>query len=249
MKRRNVGLLTAVCVLLVAAMIGCGDKETGSVVTADQATGETRSAKFITSDGWTILGDFYEPPGRTKGVVVLMHQRGGSAEDWHALSMAIKQAGYTAFAIDQRGTGRSAQGPGQSGEYAPWNTVHDVEGAIYAIKDKGPVMLIGASYGANNALLCAAAHPDLVRSLVLFSPSTDYHGLKTTQAIKKYTGPLLIFHQRGDKIAGDGPEKLNSASGSKDHTLQVSEGTGHGAALLNAETTQQTIDFIFRTLK
>ncbi len=236
-------------VLLIAAITGCGEKETGTVVSSDQATGETRLATYVTRDGWTIMGDLYEPPTKTKGVVLLLHQRGGSAEDWHALSLAIKLAGYTAFAIDQRGTGRSAQGPGQSGEYAPWNTVPDIEIGVYAVKDKGPVMLIGASYGANNALLYAAAHPEMVRSLVLFSPSADYHGLKTLKAVKKYTGPLLIFHQKGDKIAGDGPIDLDRASGSKDHTLQLNEGTGHGAALLNAETTQQTVDFIVRTLK
>jgi pimeloyl-ACP methyl ester carboxylesterase len=239
----------AMSVLLIAALTGCGGKETGTVVSSDQATGETRPAKYVTQDGWTITGDFYEPPTQTKGVVLLLHQRGGSAEDWHTLCLAIKTAGYTAYAIDQRGTGRSSVGPGQSGEYAAWNTVPDIEMGVYAVKDKGPVMLIGASYGANNALLYAAAHPEMVRSLVLFSPSTDYHGLKTLKAVKKYTGPLLIFHQKGDKIAGDGPADLDKASGSKDRTLQLNEGTGHGVALLNAETTQQTVDFIVRTLK
>ena len=249
MKRRNVGLLMAMCGLLMAVMFGCGDKEGGSVVSTDEVIGEVRQAKFGTPDAWTITGDLYEPAGKSKGGVLLMHQRGGSAEDWHALCIAIKQAGFTALAMDQRGTGRSSQGPGQSGEFAPWNTVGDIEGGLFAMKGKGPIMLIGASYGANNALLCAAAHPDLVRSLVLFSPSTDYHGLKTTDAVKKYTGPLLIFHQKGDKIAGEGPARLDQTSGSKDHKLQINEGTGHGVALLNAETTQQTVDFIVRTLK
>lgn len=249
MKRRNFNLWLGMCVLSIAALAGCGDKETGSVVSSDQATGDTRPAKFNTRDNWTITGDFYDPPTKPKGVVILLHQRGGSAEDWHALSLALQQAGFTAFAIDQRGTGRSSSGPGQSGEYAPWNTTLDVEGAVFATKDRGPITLVGASYGANNALLYAAANPSMVRSIVLFSPSTDYHGLTTLAAVKKFKGPLLIFHQKGDKIAADGPADLDKASGSKDHKLQVAEGTGHGAALLNPDTAQQAVDFIVRTMQ
>lgn len=241
------GIVWTVLSLFTAA--GCGGRESGTVVTSDQAAGDTRPAQYRTQDGWTIQGDLYEPHSKSKGFVLLLHQRGGSADDWHALAIALQQAGYIAFAIDQRGTGRSAVGPGQSGDHAPWNTTSDIEGGVYALKDKGPITLIGASYGANNALLYAAAHPGQIRSLVLLSPSTDYHGLKTEAAVKKYTGALLIFHQKGDKIAGDGPEALNRAAGSKDHLLQMSEGTGHGVALLNPVTTQQTVDFVVRTLK
>jgi len=85
--------------------------------------------------------------------------------------------------------------------------------------------------------------------LVLLSPSTDYHGLKTTEAAKKYTGPLLMFHQKDDRIAGSGPADLDKVSGSKDRLLQVGEGAGHGTALLNANTTRQIVDFVVRTLK
>lgn len=249
MKRRYCGVLMATAGLGIVLAGGCSPKASGPVVSEGQVTGQMQATEYKTSDGWQIHGDVYLTQGASKGVVVLLHQRGGSADDWAPLATAIQQAGYTAFAIDARGTGRSTQGPGQSGEFAPWNTEGDIEGAIFGLRDKGPAMLIGASYGANNALLYAAAHPDLIRGLVLFSPSTDYHGLQTLGAVKKYTGPILIFHQKGDAVAGDGPETLAKASGSKDHTLKVSDGSGHGTALLNAQTTQETVDFIARTLK
>jgi alpha-beta hydrolase superfamily lysophospholipase len=249
MRRRNYSGWMAIGVLLISLLTGCGEKETGSVVTSDQATGDTRPAKYNCRDNWTIFGDLYDTPGKPKGVVILLHQRGGSGDDWHSLSLAIRQAGYEAFAIDQRGTGRSTAGPGQTGEFAPWDTTPDIEGAVYAMKDKGPIMLIGASYGANNALRYAAANPTIIRSLVLFSPSTDYHGLKTLDAVKKYKGPLLMFHAKDDKVAGDGPMDLDKASGSKNRKLRILEGAGHGIALLNPDTAQQTLDFIVRTLK
>jgi pimeloyl-ACP methyl ester carboxylesterase len=249
MKRRNYSAGLALSLLGITMLAGCGEKETGSVMSSAQATGDTKSIRFKTTDGWMVFGDMYEPAGTPKGVVVLLHQRGGSADDWHALGAALKTAGYTVLAIDQRGTGRSTEGPGSTGEMAPWDTAKDIEGAVYSLKDKGPVALIGASYGANNALRYAAANPKLIRSLVLFSPSTDYHGVRTTEAVKEYAGPLLMFHDSGDKIAGTGPAILDKASVSKDHALVVNEGTGHGVALLNADTTQQTVKFLARTLK
>jgi len=247
MQRRKYGLLVALSVFTMLWGIGCHKNEGGNVMTEDQVTGESKTAPFKTSDGWSIVGDYYAPDGKPKGVVILLHQRNGSADDWHPLCIALKQAGYLAFPMDARGTGRSTQGPGQTGEQAPWDTTGDIEAAVNGLKDKGPVTLIGASYGANNALLFAAAQPTLIRSVVLFSPSTDYHDLKTTDAVKQYPGPLLIFHQKGDEIAGDGPAKLDSMSGSKDHKLIVNDGTGHGTALLNTTTTQQTVDFLRRT--
>lgn len=249
MSKRNYGWLFAVGVLGMALGSGCGPKETGQVVSAEQVTGKVGNAQYETADHWKIQGDLYGTAGASKGVVLFLHQRGGSADDWGPVALACQQAGYTAFAIDQRGTGRSTQGPGQTGESAPWDTSGDIDAGIYALKDKGAAVLVGASYGANNALIYAASHPKEVRGLVLLSPSTDYHGLKTLDAMKKYTGPVLIFHQKNDKIAGDGPALLDKASGSKDHTLKVSDGAGHGAALLNAETTPQIVEFVGRCLK
>ncbi len=249
MQTRSYYLLMALSLLGIFFVIGCGEKENGSVVSEDQATGDTRTAQYKTEDGWNILGDYYEPKTKVKGVVVLLHQRGGSGTDWHPLSIALQNAGYIVFAIDQRGTGRSEQGPGQTGEFAPWDTSKDINGAVYAMKGKGPLTLVGASYGANNALIYAGAHPSQVNSLVLLSPGIDYHGLKTKAAAKAYTGPILLFHDKDDKIAGTGPAELDKASGSKDHQLQVMEGRAHGIALLNASTTQQIVDFVVRTLK
>ncbi len=248
MNRRKFGGLGA-AFLLFLTLAGCGGKETGTVVTTEQATGDATSVRYSTRDKWVISGDMYKPTGVPRGGVLLLHQRGGSGDDWHALCIALQQAGFTALAIDQRGTGRSTQGPGQSGEYAPWDTSPDIEGGLYVLKEFGPTAIVGASYGANNALIYGTANPSQMKSLVLFSPGKDYHGLDAVSAARKYTGALLIFHQKGDKIAGDGPAEIDKASASKEHLLQISDGTGHGTALLNTGVTQQTIDFLAKTMK
>src|SRR5207237_815023 len=104
------------------------------------------------SDGWTIHGDYYPVAGSGKSVV-LLHQRGGSADDWKRLVPKLNEEGISALAIDQRGAGRST-GP-RNGDKAPWDTTPDIAGAVawLATRQVTPphIGLAGASYGANNA--------------------------------------------------------------------------------------------------
>ena len=111
---------------------------------------------------------------------------------------------------------------------------------------------MGASYGANNALIYAAAHPDQIKSLVLFSPGSNYNGLDAVSAAKSWHGPIEIFHDRGDTIAGDGPETIDKSTPSPDHKLILLNGSQHGTELLRdamSSTTNSPVAFIQRTLK
>jgi alpha-beta hydrolase superfamily lysophospholipase len=202
-----------------------------------------------TADGWTIIGDLYTPSAGAKGAVVLLHQRGGQASDWVPLCQALQKAGLIALAIDQRGAGRSTSGPGPTGDNAPWPTGPDIAAAIASVRGHGPVGLAGASYGANNALIYAAAHPDRVRAIALFSPGTDYHGLRALPAARSYRGAVVIYHDREDGIAGDGPHAINAALPGKDHTLRLYNGSEHGTGLLDTKTVTDAVRFFQRTLK
>src|SRR5579864_6713342 len=115
-------VLTVALALLV---LGC---------TSRSGAAGAREVKFKTADGWTIVGDLYSPAGRSKGAVVLLHQRGGQASDWAPLCRALQKAGLTALSIDQRGAGRSTEGPGPTGDDAPWTTGGDIEAAIGSLK-------------------------------------------------------------------------------------------------------------------
>ncbi|HLJ55113.1 MAG TPA: alpha/beta fold hydrolase [Chthonomonadaceae bacterium] len=251
---RRSALLGLAGAVLAFALPGCN----GSSSDANSLVGSPAGAKevhFKTADGWDIFGDIYLPTGASKGAVILLHQRDGAASDWKALAAALRIAGYTALAIDQRGAGRSVQGPGGvggKGDNAPWETGPDIEAAIQYLSGKGPVALVGASYGANNALIYAAAHPNQVKSLVLFSPGADYHGLDAISAAKKWSGPIEIFHDKGDTIAGDGPAAIDKATPSTDHTLVLTSGSRHGVGLLRDALTNANaspVAFLQRTLK
>ncbi|HZP84394.1 MAG TPA: alpha/beta fold hydrolase [Chthonomonadaceae bacterium] len=248
---------------LLGALMGCASRATAPEGTATTPPGSTAPSKateapagggsqevsFRTSDGWTIVGDLYAPAGASQGAVVLLHQRSGSAKDWQPLCEALQKAGIIALAIDQRGAGRSTQGPGPTGDNAPWPTSEDIAAAIASLNTTGPVGLAGASYGANNALIYAAAHPEQIKGVALFSPGANYQGLDALTPARAYRGALLIFHARGDGIAGDGPQQIEAASASSDHTLNLSDGSEHGTALLRPDTIQKTVEFFTRILK
>jgi pimeloyl-ACP methyl ester carboxylesterase len=248
---RGMGLLAALL------LWGCGARPEAATRATDvkaeaagapEASG-AKEVKLKTADGWTIVGDLYAPSGSGKGAVVLLHQRGGQASDWVVLCQALQKAGIAALAIDQRGAGRSTEGPGPTGDDAPWPTGPDIAAAIASLKSYGPVGLAGASYGANNALIYAAAHPDQVRGVTLFSPGADYHGLQALPAAKAYRGAAVIYHDRSDEIAGDGPRQINAALSGKNHILHVYDGSGHGTALLDTATIADAVRFFQRALK
>lgn len=213
------------------------------------AIGRVRTISFKTEDGWTVFGDLYVPEGATRGAVVLLHQRGGKASDWIPLCKALQKAGIAALAIDQRGAGRSLEGPGPTGDDAPWETGADIAAAVNTFNEVGYIGLAGASYGANNALIYAAAHGSQIHSLALFSPGANYHGLDALQAAHSYRGAVALYHDRGDEIAGDGPAKINALLAGKDHKLRLYPGEAHGTALLKSETVSDCVHFFLRTLK
>jgi pimeloyl-ACP methyl ester carboxylesterase len=202
-----------------------------------------------TQDGWTLMGDLYVPSGSSQGAIVLLHQRGGSAQDWQPLAIALQQSGFTALAIDQRGAGRSTQEPGLSGNNAPWSTSEDIAAAIASLSERQPIGLVGASYGANNALIYAVAHPNLIKGVALLSPGANYNGLDAIAAARSYQGSLAIYHSRNDSVAGQGPEQINSISSAATHRLQILNGSAHGSGLLSPEVDRDVIKFFQATLK
>lgn len=251
--RRSLSLI--VFSVSIAVSFGCYRSPAvgGALVGADNqnssGSADSRQVRIKTVDKWTIVGDLSTPKGNPKGVVVLLHQRAGSAADWQPLVTALGAAGFAVLAIDQRGAGRSTGGPGPVGDDAPWDTSGDIAAVISSLGARGPVALAGASYGANNALIYAAAHSRQIAAVALFSPGADYHGLDALTAARAYRGPLTIYHFRGDRIAGNGPQRIAAVSPSKDRNLRVYDGDGHGTALLVTGAKEDAVHFFLRVFK
>ncbi len=241
--------------LTISAFWGCAPKNSETTAPAKQEIvkklpqNESKSSAesqitLNTADGWSISGAMYLPAGKPEGGVILLHQRGGTGEDWKTLSSSLQEAGYAALAIDQRGAGKSTAGPGPIADSAPWDTTGDIAAAVDSMKQYGKITLIGASYGANNALIYAAAHPDQIQSVVLLSPGENYNGLEALPAAQKYSGQLLILTDKGDTVAKDGPEKIDQASTLAKHSLIQYDGDGHGTELLRTQSVNDILDFV-----
>jgi len=258
---RHVGARRAFCVTLLSlcllgALTGCtnnpADPQSLNPIAPPSRPLDAamKEITLTTEDGWTIVGDLYTPAEVSHGAVILLHQRKGSAKDWSPLCLALQKVGYTALALDQRGAGRSLKGPGPTGDNAPWPTSGDIAAAVAYLKPtaKKNIGLAGASYGANNALIYAAAHPEQIRAVALFSPGENYNGLDAVAAARSYTGPLLIFHARNDTIAGTGPQTIRDESVSGDKDLREIDDNVHGTELLS-RSIDETVAFFQRLLQ
>ncbi|MFD3337093.1 alpha/beta fold hydrolase [Streptomyces sp. NPDC058700] len=94
--------------------------------------------------------------------VVLLHGLTGHAGEWDTLAQALSPR-YRVVAVDQRGHGASERLPHEVSRAA---YVADVLAVIDQLDLRRPV-LAGQSLGGHTAMLTAAAHPHLVRALIL----------------------------------------------------------------------------------
>lgn len=100
--------------------------------------------------------------------LLLLHGLAGYGGEWEQSARFLTDS-YRVFALDQRGHANSERRPRDMSRAA---FVADCAEAIGHL-GLGAVTLVGQSMGANTAMLTAAAHPDLVRSLVIIEGSPD----------------------------------------------------------------------------
>jgi pimeloyl-ACP methyl ester carboxylesterase len=110
----------------------------------------------------------YRDYGGSGPPILLLHGLAGYAGEWEP-SARLLIHDYRVFALNQRGHGESERHPNDVSRDA---FLRDSAEAIRQI-GLGPVTLVGQSMGANTAMLTAAAHPDLVGSLVIIEGSPD----------------------------------------------------------------------------
>jgi pimeloyl-ACP methyl ester carboxylesterase len=104
---------------------------------------------------------------------------------------------------ERRNTGRSES---VSGTQTPADVVGDVDGVLDALGEKGPFLLLGASFGGLIAGAYAVAHPDRVSGIVLLDASiTDDYII---DKLHGFTGMCLPENRDAD--AHDSLEKLDN---------------------------------------
>ncbi|MGL5864028.1 MAG: alpha/beta fold hydrolase [Phycicoccus sp.] len=116
--------------------------------------------------------------GGDQPAVLLLHGLAGHAGEWQATATALA-ATHRVVAFDQRGHGRSIHHPRDLSRAA---FVADVA-RLAARLGLGPLTLVGQSMGAHTAMLTAAAHPEMVRRLVLVEGGVGGGGPTATETV------------------------------------------------------------------
>jgi dienelactone hydrolase len=220
----------------------------------DSASAGTQRVTIRTDDGVSLAGTWYEPGARSAPAVILVHMLHRSRHDWDPVATRLAAEGIGALAFDLRGHGEST-GSLQEGDAPDYTAlVRDVAAARRYLSSRPDVLqsrigILGASIGANLAVLEAAADPGIA-SLALLSPSTDYRGLRIEPAMKKYgSRPALLVASDDDPYATRSSKDLQKAGGGIREIHQLSH-AGHGTVMLarDADLARTLVDWFHRTL-
>lgn len=128
---------------------------------------------FTASDGRSFAMRRFRPQGEPRGNVVLLH---GiiSHSGWYAVSAQhLAAAGYEVLALDRRGSGLNMDDRGDVDNWRTW--VSDVVAVCEQCRQRGPVVLLGISWGGKLAPVVARNRPDLLAGVGMLCPGVFAH--------------------------------------------------------------------------
>jgi pimeloyl-ACP methyl ester carboxylesterase len=164
---------------------------------------------FLSRDGHTLTGMFVDGPadGPGRGLVLFCHEFGSDMTSAGRYARALVRAGYTVFAFDFRGHGRSpAPADFEPRHWPSHHEVNDVLAAVAFVRDRlglgaAGLGVLGISRGASAAIIAAALSPH-IRCLALdsaFSTDTSIDHLivrwarvYTSLKVDKYGRPIWL---------------------------------------------------------
>lgn len=129
--------------------------------------------------------------------VVLIHELGGSLESWDGVVPALAPD-HLVIRYDQRCAGGSEKTD------APFDAERLSVDLLRLLRELGisrPVHLIGAAFGAAQAVIVAAKHPEVVASVTMLAPALDIGG-----------DSRAIVAQRADRAVKHGMRSVEQAT-------------------------------------
>ncbi|RLG18706.1 hypothetical protein DRN75_01075 [Nanoarchaeota archaeon] len=184
------------------------------------------------SDGYNISYFIY--PGADRGVL-LVHMMAGSKSDYVRFATLLNSKDYTVMAIDLRGHGSSTGTWFNMNKQEFLGMKQDVCKAIDLLQNRTEtVYVVGASIGANAALMCCKGE-----KIVLLSPGLNYHGLDVTNT--DCNKDILIVVGKDDTYACNSSVYLANRLNA---TLWVKDTPLHGTDLLDRSTMEEIIEWL-----
>ncbi|MDH7515214.1 MAG: alpha/beta fold hydrolase [Bacteroidota bacterium] len=263
MLGRMTVLIAAVCAVAAMQCTSDGGKKHGTgirntaVPPAEarvvSAVPQTQSVSMKTEDGVILAGTLYAAKS-TAPAVLCLHQWRSDRSAYAALASALQGEGFTVLTIDMRGHGGSVS-RADGGKVAPdRNALPDVAAAVAFLRkhpsvDRSRIAIIGASYGASNAIRFAAGDGG-VKAVVLYSPGINYFNvLPIEDAVRGFKGAVFAAASNEDVRSADAVKKIDEWTGGR-ATTKLFDNAGHGTDMLGAGVglTQTTIAFLKENL-
>jgi lysophospholipase len=202
------------------------------------------------NDGARLAGAYYAAD-QLRGQALLLHMMPAAKESWSAFASALAERGIASLAIDFRGHGASDGGP--EGHKAFSEAQHqakrfDVEAGLAWLRAKGsaPMLVAGASIGANLAIRAAAEHGDIAACLAL-SPGIDYRGVTTPDAAAHLRSGQKVLVAASEEDA-PAREALDVLAASARVPIEVRRfgGANHGTAMFENDPAffSQAVDWL-----
>src|SRR3989344_5393350 len=130
---------------------------------------------LLTDDKVTLAATYYE--ATSEKAVLLVHMYSNTRQSWKDFALFLQEKEYQVLAIDLRGHGQSLEKNKQRISYVSFHEqdfldmVKDIEAAKKYLQKQGAsdISIVGASIGANLALI-TAAHDQEITTVVALSP-------------------------------------------------------------------------------
>lgn len=209
--------------------------------------------------------------------LLLLHMLPADRSSYNSIIPSLTEMGFNVLNLDWRGHGESiyknepdcpkgghpttaACWPKKEISYEKFtnedykNAIEDVDTAIKFLESSGvkkaDIGIIGASIGANYAIQYAAENPQ-IKFIVLLSPGSNYHGVKTIESMKRLATSdvkILMYSTSTDEdtysyeSCQELEKEYKSVKDAKTENLSVTykKYVGHGTEMLKHIATELT---------
>ncbi len=195
-----------------------------AVLAMDALGVQPEIVEFRTSDGVTIVGDYYRPASKDSPVAILLPMHRSQRAAYKPLVPRLTEAGFAVLAIDLRGHGDSLSPKSARMEERSvardatlYNAMHlDVEAAYAFLAGQPNVDLsrlatVGASVGCSVAFDYARRDRS-VDVVVALTPGTNYLGVNSREHVADLGAgrSVLLLATEDERVACDELSGLNS---------------------------------------